>query len=768
MRSSHEVQAKQRELPESAPAEISVSLPRMSDDTELAEKTEAGAPPANAGPRVQGFALFAPAPNDLKNQAAAVSRTITYSAAPEGELLKERTRNSAVELRALSSPSGTTASARRQSRGAEPAEPSEKSGDTLNERGVAAEKPIVMEGFEVQEQEDKGSYRANSTLAGTRVRPDSNDVAASIGVVTQQFLHDTGTTNAQNPLTNESAGGGQNSTEDANAAAPAAEAAQQAQTSPTTVTTSPAVSEGVEQTVLSPFVVDASEDKKSLQGKTQGGLDAFQVAGKDERAGLSAPAGSIVFPDAGPRSVLFGVGSPAGLPQKTETPGTGSLRDEVQAAKSPVSTFSLHVSDASFLLVKAALESQGALDPAQVRPEEFYNAFDYGDPSPAISEKVSCRIEQAADPFRQQRNLVRIAMKVPATGREAAQPLRLTVLLDTSGSMEREDRAAAVRKAFEILVSLLGPNDRLTLVGFARRPRMLAEQVHGDQAGPLLEMIRRIPAEGGTNLEEALKLGSELAVRQFQQGAQNRIVLLTDGATNLGNADPARLASSVESIRQQDIAFDACGVGAGGIDDAVLEALTRKGGGRYYILDSPEAADAGFARQIAGALHPAAQNVKVQVRFNPARVGSYRLIGFENHRLQEQDFRNDQVAAAALAGGEAAVAMYEVQPLPQGEGELGEVYVRFRDTATGAQVERSWTMAYDPSAPALDRASPSMQLAGAAALVAEKLQGGAAFGLIKLSQLAPEMATARAAYAHEKRVQEFWAMVEQMRRISPE
>jgi len=233
-------------------------------------------------------------------------------------------------------------------------------------------------------------------------------------------------------------------------------------------------------------------------------------------------------------------------------------------------------------------------------------------------------------------------MKVPATGRGAGQPLRLTVLLDTSGSMEREDRAAAMRRAMEVLVSLLGPNDRVTLVGFARQPRLLAEDVHGDQANALLALIAHIPAEGGTNFEEALKLGGELARRHFEPQAQNRIVLLTDGAANLGNADPAQLALAVETLRQQGLAFDACGVGTDGLDDAMLEALTRKGAGRYSVLDTSESADAGFARQLAGAFRPAAENVKVQVRFNPARVGNYRLNRFRAPPLAHRGFSQRQ------------------------------------------------------------------------------------------------------------------------------
>jgi len=445
-----------------------------------------------------------------------------------------------------------------------------------------------------------------------------------------------------------------------------------------------------------------------------------------------------------------------------------SLRLETATNQQAISTFSLHVSDASFRIAKAALARGEAPEAGSIRPEEFYNAFDYGDPSAVAGEPVACRIEQSAHPFLQQRNLVRIAMKVPATGRGAGQPLRLTVLLDTSGSMEREDRAAGVRSALTSLVSLLGADDRITLIGFARQPHLLADRVPGNQAAGLADLVAKTPFEGGTNLEEALKLAGNLARGQFTASAQNRIVLLTDGAANLGNDDPAQLAAMIAALRQQGIAFDACGVGADGLDDTILEALTRKGDGRYTVINSPEEADAGFAKKLAGAFRPAAENVKVQVRFNPSRVARYRLIGFEQHRLKTEDFRNDRVDAAELAAEEAAVALYQVEVLPGGDGELGEVFVRFRDAATGNMVERSWTLSYVPQPPAFVRATPSMKLAGTAAFLAEKLRGGDLAAQIRLDEFAPVVNALRTDYVHDARVQDLVTMFAQARRITGE
>jgi Ca-activated chloride channel family protein len=156
------------------------------------------------------------------------------------------------------------------------------------------------------------------------------------------------------------------------------------------------------------------------------------------------------------------------------------------------------------------------------------------------------------------------------------------------------------------------------------------------------------------------------------------------------------------------------------------------------------------------------------VRFNPTRVANYRLIGFQQHRLREEDFRKDQVDAAELAAGEAATALYQVEVLPEGSGEVGEVYVRFRDTATGTMVERSWTIRYDPQAPRFDRASPSLQLAGMAALLSEKLGERSLASQFKLGDFAGVVNALRGHYAHEPRVRELVMMYARLRRMSGE
>ncbi|MCW1926201.1 von Willebrand factor type A domain-containing protein [Luteolibacter arcticus] len=444
--------------------------------------------------------------------------------------------------------------------------------------------------------------------------------------------------------------------------------------------------------------------------------------------------------------------------QQDEAPSPVLLAETLTSAE-PFSTFSLHVSDASFKMAKAALDRGEVPAADSIRPEEFYNAFDYGDPAPATGEPVVCAVEQAAHPALPQRNLLRIGVRTGSQGRGGSTPLNLTLLLDSSGSMEREDRNAGLANAVQQLSGLLKDGDTVSVIGFARQPRLLVDRLPGNRAQELNAIFAQTPPEGGTNLEEGIKLAEQLALRQFNPAAQNRIVLFTDGAANLGDAKPETLQTKVEQMRQNGIAFDAAGFGTDGLNDKLLERLTRNGNGRYYIVDRAEDADASFAKQLAGAFRPAAENVKVQVRFNPARVAKYKLIGFEEHRLKKEDFRNDAVDAAEMAAEEAGNALYQIEALPQGEGEVGEVSVRFRDVASGQMVERTWTIPYEAQAPAFDQAAPAIQLAGLAAFAAEKLRAAPLADAVDFQQLAPVMAKVRARYGSSKPVAELEAMI---------
>ncbi len=390
------------------------------------------------------------------------------------------------------------------------------------------------------------------------------------------------------------------------------------------------------------------------------------------------------------------------------------------------STFALNVSDASYRLALAALQRHQWPDPSSVRTEEFLNAFNYHDPAPGAGQACVVHNDLAQNPFEAGQNLLRVSFQTAATGRDRATPLRLTLLLDNSGSMTRSDRVATLQAAIAALGTQLRPGDFVSLVTFARTPQVRLLDIPAERFSEVADAIAHLVPDGGTNLEEALKAAYAVAASHqggsFGLNAQNRVVLLTDGAANLGDVDPQALAALVDQARRAGIALDAYGVGWDGYDDTVLEALTRHSDGRYAFLNHPEDVNDAFAAKLAGALAPAALDVKLQIEFNPARVTSYRLMGYNNLRLTKEQFRDNTVAAGELAAAEQGTAIYTLVIDPRGSGPVGTARARFRDPATGAVREWSWAIPYTGTPPAFDQATPALRLAAVAAYFAEYLQ----------------------------------------------
>ena len=400
-----------------------------------------------------------------------------------------------------------------------------------------------------------------------------------------------------------------------------------------------------------------------------------------------------------------------------------TVQPEVAATENAFSTFSLNVSDVSFRLAAASLKKGLLPAKVSVRTEEFINAFDYHDPQPSPGTPIGFAWDRSQYPFEHRRELVRFALKTAARGRETGRPLNLVVLLDNSGSMERADRVETVRAALRTLAAQLKPQDRVSVVAFSRTARLWVDGLPGSDVGRFLDQTQRLAPEGGTNLEEAMTLGYATALRHFIPSGLNRVALFTDGAANLGNVDPTALQSLVEAHRLKGVALDCFGIGWEGLNDPLLETLSSRGDGRYGFLNNAEEAASRFAAQLAGALEPAAGDVKVQVEFNPGRVRSWRQLGYAKHQLTREQFRDNTVDAAELAAAEAGNALYVLDVDAGGQGPLATVRVRYKEPATGQYREWSWVVAYQGAAPRLEDASPAVRLACAAAGFGEWLLG---------------------------------------------
>ncbi|MCP5519677.1 MAG: von Willebrand factor type A domain-containing protein [Verrucomicrobiales bacterium] len=439
---------------------------------------------------------------------------------------------------------------------------------------------------------------------------------------------------------------------------------------------------------------------------------------------------------------------------------------ETQAAETPFSTFSLNVADVSFKLAAAALDQGQLPDPAGVRSEEFVNAFDYRDPEPLPGQPVAFTWERARYPFAHNREVMRFALKTAAAGRDGGRPLNLVLLLDSSGSMERADRVRILRNALDVLGAELKPEDLLSIVTFSSTATLRASAATGVEAREALQRATEVPPEGGTNLEDAMQVAYQAARQNYLPNGINRVVVLTDGAANLGNVVAEPLKHLVETNRKQGIAFDAFGVGWEGYNDDLLEVLTRNGDGRYGFMNTPEEAADNFAQQLAGALQVAASDVKVQIEFNPARVNAYRQIGYQKHQLTKEQFRDNTVDAAEIGAAEAGNALYVTELKPYGQGPIGQLRVRFRVPATGEYQEKEWRLDYAGPAPELEQASPALRLATTAAGFAEWLARSPYAAGIQPGSLMSLLGNVPEVYGLDPRPRQFQQMLQQARSIA--
>lgn len=441
---------------------------------------------------------------------------------------------------------------------------------------------------------------------------------------------------------------------------------------------------------------------------------------------------------------------------------------EVLSAENPFSTFSLNVSDVSFRLAVASLENGTMPAPASIRSEEFINAFDYRDPEPAAGMPMAFNWERARYPFAHNRDVIRFSIRTAAFGRDSVRPLNLVLLLDSSGSMERADRVLIIREALRVLAQQLRREDVVSVVGFARRARLLVDALSGDRAEELVERVGNVTPEGGTNLEDALKLAYETAARHFLPNGVNRIVLLTDGAANLGDVDPESLKRLVTEQRKRGIALDCFGIGWEGYNDELLEVLSRNGDGRYGFVNTPEEGATDFAAKLAGALQVAAADVKVQVEFNPHRVVSWRQIGYAKHKLTAEQFRDNTVDAAEIAAAESGNALYVIQTKPDGEGNICVVRVRYREPASGLYREMSWPVPYSGVARPLDNASAAMRLAVVAGAFSERLAANPYASEVKIGSLLSYLNGVPEAFDLDPRPRKLEWMLREYQRISGE
>jgi Ca-activated chloride channel family protein len=334
-----------------------------------------------------------------------------------------------------------------------------------------------------------------------------------------------------------------------------------------------------------------------------------------------------------------------------------------RTAEEPVSTFSVDVDTASYANVRRMLNDGVAPPTDAVRVEELINYFDYGYEKPTDS-RVPFRafVAVAPSPWSADRQIVQIGLQGYDIPRAQQPPLNLVFLIDTSGSMSSEDKLPLAKKALNLLIDQLRPQDRVAMVAYAGSAGAVLAPTGGDQKLKMRCALGALESGGSTAGGEGLALAYALARQNFDPRAVNRVILMTDGDFNVGVADPAKLKDFIVEKRRTGVYLSAYGFGGGNYNDTLMQALAQNGNGTAGYVDTLSEARKAFRDDFSGSLFPIADDVKIQVEFNPARVSEYRLIGYETRLLNREDFNNDRVDAGEVGSGASVTALYEITP----------------------------------------------------------------------------------------------------------
>jgi len=335
-----------------------------------------------------------------------------------------------------------------------------------------------------------------------------------------------------------------------------------------------------------------------------------------------------------------------------------------RVADEPVSTFSTDVDTAAYANVRRFL-NEGQRPPRDaVRVEELVNYFDYGYAPPrSRAEPFAAHIAVTPSPWSHDRQVMHIGLQGFELPRAEQPPLNLVFLIDTSGSMSSEDRLPLAKKALNLLVDQLGPRDRVSMVAYAGSAGAVLAPTDGRQKLKMRCALGALGAGGSTAGGQGLALAYALAQQNFDPKAVNRVILMTDGDFNVGVADPEKLKDFVAEKRKTGVYLSVYGFGRGNYNDVMMQSLAQNGNGAAGYIDTLAEGRKTFRKDFSGSLFPIADDVKVQVEFNPAAVSEYRLIGYETRMLNREDFNNDRVDAGDVGSGLSVTALYEITPV---------------------------------------------------------------------------------------------------------
>lgn len=413
--------------------------------------------------------------------------------------------------------------------------------------------------------------------------------------------------------------------------------------------------------------------------------------------------------------------------ENTETFANAPANPVHVTVEEPVSTFSIDVDTASYSTIRSSLNAGFLPDPASVRIEEMINYFPYAYPAPEGDQPFRPSVTVMPTPWNPGTNLVHIAIQGALPAIANRPPLNLVFLIDTSGSMDEPNKLPLLVQSLSMLQGQLHDGDQVAIVAYAGSAGQVLAPTQATDKAAILGALNQLAAGGSTAGAQGLELAYQTAEAMAAPGEVTRVLLATDGDFNVGIDDPEALKTYIAAKRDTGVYLSVLGFGRGNLDDATMQALAQNGNGTASYIDTLSEARKVLVDQLTGALYPIADNVKIQIEWNPAQVAEYRLIGYETRALRREDFNNDAVDAGDIGAGTTVTAIYEVtapgsaallnDPLRYGSAdpipdtpELG--FLRLRSVAPGASESTLLETPILPGGSASDDARFAAAIAG--------------------------------------------------------
>lgn len=341
-------------------------------------------------------------------------------------------------------------------------------------------------------------------------------------------------------------------------------------------------------------------------------------------------------------------------------------------SKDPLSTMSIDVDRASYSNVRRFI-NQGSLPPADaVRVEEMINYFHYNYPQPKNGEPFSINTEYTACAWNKQHKLIHIGIQGKTIAMDNLPPNNLVFLVDVSGSMMSQDKLPLLKSGLQLLIDQMRPEDHISIVVYAGAAGVVLPSTSGSEKEKISMALEQLQAGGSTAGGEGILLAYKTAAENFIKNGNNRVILATDGDFNVGVSSEGELVRLIEKKREEGVFLTVLGFGTGNYKDSKMEQLADKGNGNYAYIDNLLEAKKVLVKEMGGTLLTIAKDVKIQIEFNPAKVKAYRLVGYENRLLNNEDFNDDKKDAGELGSGHTVTALYEI--IPAGSDEtVGDV-----------------------------------------------------------------------------------------------